>query len=92
MTKTAYVRSEMLPQKPAPASEVGVIGWVRSNLFSSWQNTLLTALGAYLIWYILSGLIPWVFNGVWFADSLTHCREIIRERYGEGADLSLIHI
>ena len=32
------------PSLPPPRSETGAIGWMRANLFSTWQNGLLTAI------------------------------------------------
>ena len=40
------------PSLPPPRLSVGVIGWLRSNLFSNWFNTLLTLLAIYLVWLI----------------------------------------
>ncbi len=31
----------------------------------------------YLIFALLNHILPWVFNGVWVADSLSECREIL---------------
>ncbi len=62
----AYVRQESTPSRPAPPSTVGVVGWIRENLFSNLFNSLMTiffgVLGFWLIWDALSWL---VFNAVW---------------------------
>ncbi|MEZ4831726.1 MAG: hypothetical protein R2873_06915 [Caldilineaceae bacterium] len=47
-------------QKP-PTSEAGVIGWLRSNLFSSVFNSILTVLSAIALYYIIGGFVRWVF-------------------------------
>ncbi|MBV2359878.1 amino acid ABC transporter permease [Thalassococcus sp. CAU 1522] len=78
----AFVRTQMLPEKAPPATSVGIIGWLRANLFSNALNTVLTIVALAFIFYILSGLIPWMFQSVWNADSLSECREIISEAYG----------
>ena len=44
------------PSLPPPRLSVGVIGWLRSNLFSNWFNTLLTLLAIYLVWLIVPPL------------------------------------
>ena len=36
-----------------------------------------TLIALALIWYVLSGLIPWIFLSVWSAGSLNECREIM---------------
>ena len=82
----SYVRTEMLGEKAPPASSVGIQGWLKANLFSSIGNTILTILRVYLIFVVLSNAIPWIFLGVWNADSLSHCREIFAERYGDGTE------
>ncbi len=78
----AYVRTEMLDEKAPPASIVGVQGWIKENLFSSVGNSILTVVAVFVIYTVLSGALPWIFLGVWNADSLSHCREIFAERYG----------
>jgi general L-amino acid transport system permease protein len=62
------------PMRP-PASEVGVIGWLRHNLFSSWSNTLLTIVGLYVTWRLVEGILSWgVVNAVWTGDGGEACR------------------
>ena len=56
-------RDQMIPGRPAPATHVGVIGWLRTNLFSSWFNTLLTVAALLLLWRVLPPLLGWtLFN------------------------------
>ncbi len=48
---------------PPPRTEVGVIGWLTANLFSTWYNTALTILaGAGIILAVWYGL-AWIFAG-----------------------------
>ncbi len=82
MSDVSFVRTEMLPEKAPPASEVGVVGWVRHNLFSSWLNSILTLVSLYAIWYVLAGVLPWIFESVWNANSLNECREIMMATWG----------
>ncbi|MBO9398088.1 amino acid ABC transporter permease [Shimia sp. R9_1] len=77
MSDMSFVRTEMLPEKEPPANSVGVIGWARANLFDGVVNSALTLLSLAFIYYVLSGLLPWVFQSVWNASSLTECREIM---------------
>jgi general L-amino acid transport system permease protein len=84
MTELSYVRTEMLsPQKP-PASETGIVHWVRENLLSSWGNIALTVVAAYAIYIIVAAIGPWLYRSVWNAESLQDCRAIIEARFGEG--------
>ncbi|MGI9400391.1 MAG: amino acid ABC transporter permease [Rhizobiaceae bacterium] len=67
----AFVRAEMAGDEAPPASEVGVVGWVRKNLFSSIPNTILTLLAIYLLWLIIPPIIRFAFiDGVWDASAL----------------------
>ena len=82
--EVSYVRTAMIPPSDAPTTQIGAVRWVRENLLSSWLNVILTAVSIYLVWIILRGLLPWLFNSVWDAGSLTECRAIMDERLGEG--------
>lgn len=61
MTDQAFHRqqAELLPQRTAPLTSVGIIGWARTNLFSSWFNSVVTLIAFYAIWFVLSTLIDW---------------------------------
>ena len=78
----AFFREQMLPQQPPPLRESGAVKWVRENLFSSWLNTILTLVSGYVAVVLLMAIVPWFWNSVWVADSLTHCREILAGRHG----------
>jgi len=84
MADTSYVRTAMLPPQRPPASETGVVHWVRVNLLSSWGNVLLTVVSLYLVYLIVAAIGPWLYRSVWTAGSLQECREIITARFGEG--------
>ena len=59
-----------------PATEVGVIGWMRKNLFSSWFNSILSLIAIYLIVTTIPGIIEWaLINSVWGDKSPEVCRE-----------------
>jgi general L-amino acid transport system permease protein len=63
--------TEMRP----PRSEIGVIGWLRHNLFSSWGNTILTIVGLYLVWRLLDGIVSWgIVTAVWTGDDGKACQ------------------
>ena len=63
MTERAFHRSraEMVPERPAPIISVGVIGWVRTNLFSNWLSVVLTLASLALLALIVPPLIDWAF-------------------------------
>lgn len=81
----AYHRTQMLPQLDPPASEVGVIGWLRTNLFAGWYNSILTVLSLIAVFWLLDHLLPFFLHSVWNANSYAECRQIIAQTWGEGA-------
>jgi len=81
-----FVRETMLPEKEPPLAEKGVLKWMRENLFSGWLNTILTLVSLYVIWVVLSGIVPWLANSVWDAGSLAECREILAAQGLTGHD------
>lgn len=80
-----FVRKHMLPAEVPPARASGAPKWLRDNLFSSWTNSLLTVFGAFILYLLVSHFAPWFLHGVWHADSMAQCRQIIADRWGEGA-------
>ncbi|AKO95684.1 MAG: amino acid ABC transporter permease [Marinovum algicola] len=78
----AFVRETMLPEQEPPASEVGVVHWMRENLFRGWANTLMTVIAIFVIYKIVAGAFPWFVNGIWSTNSLAECREILQGTTG----------
>ena len=53
-----------------PITSVGIIGWIKSNLFSGVFNSILTLASLFLLWEIVPPLFKWAFlDGVWFTGS-----------------------
>lgn len=84
METKPFVRTEMLQPKSPPLASVGVIGWMRTNLFNGVGNSILTVVSVGVVYLLLASLLPWVFQSVWHAESLSECREILKATYGEG--------
>jgi general L-amino acid transport system permease protein len=61
------------------------VKWLRENLFAGPYNTILTLVALYVVFLVLQAVVPWLLNGVWNANSLQECREIIAANAGEGA-------
>ncbi len=60
--------------KAPPATTVGVLGWLRENLFYSWFSAVLTFAAAYLIFITLAALYQWgIADAVWEAESRRQC-------------------
>ena len=75
-TESTHVAGEH-PDLPPPASEVGAIGWIRHNLFSSTTNIVITVVTFYLLYVIVPPMLNWLFlDAVFVADSRDDCRAI----------------
>ena len=70
----AFVRREMVGEATPPATSVGLIGWMRSNLFSNWVNTILTVVVLYLFYLVLPALINFTFiDATWTGMNREAC-------------------
>ncbi|QDG77503.1 amino acid ABC transporter permease [Labrenzia sp. PHM005] len=68
------IRTEEAPLLPAPVSTTGVIGWMRQNLFSSIGNTLLTLVGIYIAYSLITPFIQFAFvDAVWTGENREAC-------------------
>lgn len=69
------VNTTSVPNLPPPVSSQGIGGWLRSNLFSSPLNTILTVLVTWLLFMSLPALIDWLFIRANFdATNAQECR------------------
>ena len=51
-----------------PRTHVGIIGWLRTNLFSTWYNSLLTVVILYVLWLTIPPFIRWAFiDSLWMS-------------------------
>ena len=76
MSDVSYVRTEMLPEVEPPASEVGLVGWLRANMFSSWINGTISVLAIVVVLALLNEIYYWaVVYAQVNSGSLGECRE-----------------
>lgn len=69
-----FIRSQMETPLPPPSRNLGPIGWMRENLFSSILNTILTLVGIALALLIFPPLIRFLFiDAVWTGDNREAC-------------------
>jgi general L-amino acid transport system permease protein len=62
------------PDLPPPATSVGVIGWMRKNLFSSPINSLLTLASLYLLFKYVPPVIRWaILDANWLGSTRDAC-------------------
>jgi general L-amino acid transport system permease protein len=64
----AYVQEKSAEEVKPPVTSVGIIGWIRTNLFKGWFNSLLTIITIYFLWMIVPPLIRWAFiDSLWIS-------------------------
>jgi general L-amino acid transport system permease protein len=69
-----FVRREEEPVLAPPPGEVGAVGWLRRNLFSSLANTLLTVLGIALLVAVVPPIVRWaLLDAVWTGSDRKAC-------------------
>jgi general L-amino acid transport system permease protein len=62
----AYVQETAVEGSTPPVTSVGVIGWVKSNLFNGVFNSILTIVMLFFLWKIVPPLFQWAFiDSVW---------------------------
>jgi general L-amino acid transport system permease protein len=60
-----------------PKTQVGVLGWIRTNLFNGWFNSVLTLLTVWFLWLVVPGMVKWAFlDSVWFSPAGA-CRQAV---------------
>jgi general L-amino acid transport system permease protein len=57
----AYVQDTPAEELKPPVTSVGVIGWIRANLFNGWFNSLLTIVTLYFLWVVVPPFVRWAF-------------------------------
>ena len=72
------------PDLPPPASTVGIIGWVRSNLVPDWFNGAMTVLALVALYMAIPPIVNWaLFDAHFVGDSRKACKpnvQIVRDK------------
>ncbi len=69
-----FVRQDLVPERPAPVKTTGFIGFLRTRLFNSPTNILITIVCALLLWFIVVPALKFVlFDAVWTGKDRTAC-------------------
>ncbi|WFC63789.1 amino acid ABC transporter permease [Pseudomonas sp. REST10] len=78
------------PDLPPPRMSVGMLGWLKANLFSNWFNSLLTVFAIYLIWLVVPPLLQWaIIDANWVGSTRADCTQegacwvFIQQRFGQ---------
>lgn len=65
-----------IPPKAPPPTTVGVLGWLRANLFSSWGSTLFTFVGLYFLLQVIPPALQWFFvDATWGGTDRSVCEK-----------------
>jgi len=84
MEETHHHTPDTIGDLKPPLTEVGVIGWMKANLFNGWLNSILTIIVLYLLWLTIPPLINWaLIKSSWLASG-EQCKA------GEGACWSVV--
>lgn len=70
-----YVQKKPVEELKPPVTSVGVIGWVRSNLFKGWFNSLLSIITIYCLWKIIPPLFRWAFIDSLWVSTGAECQQ-----------------
>ena len=71
---SSFVREVLVPERPAPVKTTGFVGFLRTRLFNSPTNILLTILGALLLWFtVIPALRFLLVDAVWHGSDRNAC-------------------
>jgi general L-amino acid transport system permease protein len=69
-----FVRSDLVPERPAPIKTTGFIGFLRTRLFNSPTNVLLTIVSALLLWFTVIPAVKFLLvDAVWRGADRNAC-------------------
>ncbi|RUM95518.1 amino acid ABC transporter permease [Pseudaminobacter arsenicus] len=73
----SYVRTEMVNAQAAPASERGVVKWLRENLVATPMDAILTIISIALLVYFLPSALRWLFiDAQWSGSDRSFCATV----------------
>ncbi len=68
--------TQRIPDMPPPSSVIGPIAWLRTNLFSSPINSILTLIGIYIIYALFVPVLDWaLFSADWIGVNKDDCSQ-----------------
>jgi general L-amino acid transport system permease protein len=74
ITTSAFVRQDLVAERPAPVKTTGFVGFLRTRLFNSPTNILITIVSALLLWFIVVPAIKFLLiDAVWSGKDRTAC-------------------
>ncbi|SHJ25540.1 amino acid ABC transporter membrane protein 2, PAAT family [Bradyrhizobium lablabi] len=74
ITASAFIRQDLVPERPAPVKTTGFIGFLRTRLFNSPTNILLTIVSALLLWFLVIPALRFLLvDAVWSGSDRNAC-------------------
>ena len=74
ITPSVFVREDLVGERPAPVKTTGFVGFLRTRLFNSPTNILITIACALLLWFIVIPAVRFVLiDAVWSGKDRTAC-------------------
>src|ERR1700761_8697438 len=71
---SSFVRQELVPERPAPIKTTGFIGFLRTRLFNSPTNILLTIVSIIVLWLTVIPAVKFLlFDAVWRGADRNAC-------------------
>ena len=69
-----FVRQELVPERPAPIKTTGFVGFLRTRLFNSPTNILITIVSALLLWFTIIPSVKFLLiDAVWRGNDRSAC-------------------
>jgi general L-amino acid transport system permease protein len=73
-TPAVFVRQDLVGERPAPVKTTGFVGFLRTRLFNSPTNILITIVSALLLWFIVVPALKFLLvDAVWSGKDRTAC-------------------
>jgi general L-amino acid transport system permease protein len=70
----SFVRQDLVPERPAPIKTTGLVGLMRTRLFNSPTNILITIVSALLLWFLVVPTLKFLLiDAVWSGKDRNAC-------------------
>ncbi|WP_157014611.1 amino acid ABC transporter permease [Mesorhizobium xinjiangense] len=74
---SAFVRTELVADQPPPSGEKGLVRWLRTNLFATPGDTVLTFIGLVIVAMVVPPLLNWAFlSAQWSGADRSVCATV----------------
>jgi general L-amino acid transport system permease protein len=74
ITASVFVRQDLVAERPAPVKTTGFVGFLRTRLFNSPTNILLTLVSALVLWFVVIPVLRFLLvDAVWSGADRNAC-------------------